>query len=73
MKLELRRKQELNGKIFYQVWVDNTIQEAFYAGIVQDPMAPTNEQQAKRLAQVVFDRIKENAGEKIEVIQSEEI
>lgn len=73
MKLELRRKQELNGKIFYQVWVDNTIQESFYAGIVQDPMAPTNEQQAKRLAQVVFDRIKENTGEKIEVIQSEEI
>lgn len=70
MKLELRRKQELTGKVFYQVWADGTIQESFYAGIVSDP---SGEEQAKNLAQVWYDRIRDAGIDKIEVLQSEEI
>lgn len=73
MKLEIRRRQNVDGKIFYQVWADDSLKETFYAGIIEDPMVTTNEFNAKELAKHLYNRIKEGAQTVVSIVQSEEI
>lgn len=73
MKLEIRRKEDIQGKISYGVFIDDRLEESFYAGIDSDPMLTTNEYNAKMLAVDLFNRIKGGFKGKTEVIESEEL
>jgi hypothetical protein len=73
MKLEIRKKTESSGDIFYMVFKDDTIEKSFWVGNPLLKQDGYGEEKALSMAKDLYERIKNHRDPIIEIIQSETI
>lgn len=75
MKIEIRRKEEPGGDVYFQIFINDRYQESFYAGAITAADFKEKEQKALNAAKNVYDNMVAFASDqsKVTIIESTEI
>lgn len=75
MKIEIRRKQEPSGDVYYQIYTNDKYQESFFAGNIHQESFDLLDKKAYEKAKKVYDNMVAFASDQsiVTIIESTEI